>query len=174
MDACMSCGEDRRFPAPDRCLQGHGHIRYDDSQIVAAMEAQAKEILRAAGRAGPSQKVEMPWMASVGRAGVALANLVVHWLKLRQHEAELRSLSDDARRAGLLPPLVQHLIDKAEMDKAEMDWDKAAKRYACAGCSFASASDNTLKQHQRATGHAARESEPRALPSAGMGGPDGT
>lgn len=34
------------------------------------------------------------------------------------------------------------------------------RRYACAGCSFATVNDNTLKQHQRMTGHAAGYVEP--------------
>lgn len=36
----------------------------------------------------------------------------------------------------------------------------AVKRYACADCSYASSNNNTLKQHQRATGHAASAQNP--------------
>lgn len=37
--------------------------------------------------------------------------------------------------------------------------ESQVKRFACANCSYASSNSNTLKQHQRATGHAAAQSE---------------
>ena len=55
---------------------------------LAAIKAQAEEILRVAGRAERSQEAEVLMMASVGRAGVALANLVQHWFRQQEWEAK--------------------------------------------------------------------------------------
>lgn len=53
---------------------------------LAAIKAQAEEIVRAWGAPG-SQESEVMAAASVGRAGHALAHLVLHWFRQQEHEA---------------------------------------------------------------------------------------
>jgi hypothetical protein len=46
------------------------------------------------------------------------------------------------------------LADWRERNRGEQS---GKKRFACADCSYATVNDGVLKQHQRATGHAAKE-----------------
>jgi hypothetical protein len=77
----------------------------DPDWTLAAIKAQAEEILRVAGRAERSQEAEVLMMASVGRAGLALAHLVRHWF--RQQEYEAKTALTRPHRIEVPPELVR-------------------------------------------------------------------
>lgn len=73
-----------------------GRDGYDDSQVIAAMQAQAEEVLRAYGEPS-SQQSEVLAAASVGRAGLALARMVQHWFRQQEHEAMIALMTQPVR-----------------------------------------------------------------------------
>lgn len=151
IDPCMSCGGNRREPAPEQCQQAKGHARppvpaLDDRQVVSAMEHLAAQILRSADMRPGHPEARQAVFASIGQAGVALARLVQHWHKLRIREAEtrpvaidLRSLSDDIRQFSI-PLAAQIAMDKAEMDRADArsfkHWEKPCSVVTSRACPY--------------------------------------
>jgi hypothetical protein len=96
-----------------------GRDGYDDRQLVAAMEAQADEILRVAS-GSQSSEAEVLAMAAVGRAGLALAHMVRHWRRMRLTEmADVMKApkppADTSWLTSFRPPAeVQALLDERE------------------------------------------------------------
>lgn len=71
--------------------------------VLAAIKAQAEEVLRAAGGAHPSQQAEVLAMASVGRAGLALAHLVRMWFREQEFEAMTALVRPQVLIRGTMP-----------------------------------------------------------------------
>ena len=91
---------------------------------MAAMKAQAEEIVRAWGAPG-SQESEVMAAASVGRAGYALAHLVLHWLRQERRRIEEQPIRMVIDLAGVLP---DHLLDVLRGSGARIEYDTTPLR----------------------------------------------